>query len=207
MPFNVQARLLRVLQERCVQPLGGGEAIAVDFRLVSATNRPLRDEVAAGRFRADLYYRISGLGLGIPPLRQRSDKAALIQRLWERYRTPQQTAGLSPEVMALFQCHPWPGNLRQLSSVLQVALALADDQPIRMEHLPEEFFDDVQPTPAPNLQPRYVPAGHASDTLIEQLQACGGNVSRLARHLGISRTTLYKRLRELQGGLAQTKER
>jgi transcriptional regulator of acetoin/glycerol metabolism len=199
MPLNVQARLLRVLQERCVQPLGGGDAVAVDFRLISATNRPLREDVAAGRFRADVYYRISGLGLEIPPLRQRSDKIALIHRVWEQHRAPEQTAGLSPEVMALFLRHPWPGNLRQLSSVLQIALALADDQPIRVEHLPEEFFDDLQPAPTPQPHAHSVPAGNANDTLINQLQACGGNVSRLARTLGISRTTLYKRLRESHG--------
>ncbi|MBD7977426.1 sigma-54-dependent Fis family transcriptional regulator [Serpens gallinarum] len=199
MPLNVQARLLRVLQERCVQPLGGGDAVAVDFRLICATNRPLREEVAAGRFRADLYYRICGLGLKIPPLRQRSDKLALIQRVWEQHRAPRQTAGLSPEVMALFLRHSWPGNLRQLSNVLKIALALADDQSIRVEHLPEEFFGDLQPASGPQPQAHLVPTDIANDTLINQLQACGGNVSRLARSLGISRTTLYKRLRESMG--------
>ena len=189
MPLRVQARLLRVLQERCVQPLGSSELHPVDVRLVSATNRPLRQDVDSGQFRADLYYRISGLNLELPPLRERSDKQALFQKLWEQHREPQQRAGISREVLELFQHHPWPGNLRQLSSVLRVALAMADDQPIRAEHLPDDFFLDL-PTGAPP------PARPEHDDLASQYQACGGNISYLARHLGLSRNTLYKRLRE-----------
>ena len=191
MPLRVQARLLRVLQERCVQPLGSSELHPIDVRLVSATNRPLRQDVDSGQFRTDLYYRISGLNLELPPLRERSDKQALFQRLWEQHREPQQRAGISREVLELFQHHPWPGNLRQLSSVLRVALAMADDQPIRAEHLPDDFFLDL-PTEAP------LPAHLEQDDgdLASQYQACGGNISYLARHLGLSRNTLYKRLRE-----------
>ena len=191
MPLRVQARLLRVLQERCVQPLGSSELHPVDVRLVSATNRPLRQDVDSGQFRADLYYRISGLNLELPPLRERSDKQALFQKLWEQHREPSQHAGISREVLELFQHHPWPGNLRQLSSVLRVALAMADDQPIRAEHLPDDFFLDL-PTDAP------LPAHREPDDadLASQYQACGGNISYLARHLGLSRNTLYKRLRE-----------
>lgn len=191
MPLRVQARLLRVLQERCVQPLGSSELHPVDVRLVSATNRPLRQDVDSAQFRADLYYRISGLNLELPPLRERSDKQALFQKLWEQHREPQQLAGISREVLELFQHHPWPGNLRQLSSVLRVALAMADDQPIRAEHLPDDFFLDL-PTEAPlpvHLEPN-------DGDLASQYQACGGNISYLARHLGLSRNTLYKRLRE-----------
>lgn len=191
MPLRVQARLLRVLQERCVQPLGSSELHPVDVRLVSATNRPLRQDVDSGQFRADLYYRISGLNLELPPLRERSDKQALFQKLWEQHREPGQQAGISREVLELFQHHPWPGNLRQLSSVLRVALAMADDQPIRAEHLPDDFFLDL-PTEAPlpvHLEPN-------DGDLASQYQACGGNISYLARHLGLSRNTLYKRLRE-----------
>ncbi|SFO87847.1 GAF modulated sigma54 specific transcriptional regulator, Fis family [Ectopseudomonas composti] len=189
MPLRVQARLLRVLQERCVQPLGSSELHPVDVRLVSATNRPLRQDVDSGQFRADLYYRISGLNLELPPLRERTDKQALFQRLWEQHREPHQRAGISREVLELFQHHPWPGNLRQLSSVLRVALAMADDQPIRTEHLPDDFSLDL-PTDVP------LPVHPEPDDLASQYQACGGNISYLARHLGLSRNTLYKRLRE-----------
>ncbi|MGQ7957713.1 sigma-54-dependent Fis family transcriptional regulator [Pseudomonas sp. SP16.1] len=193
MPLRVQARLLRVLQERCVQPLGSSELHPVDIRLVSATNRPLRQEVDSGRFRADLYYRISGLNLQLPPLRERSDKAALFQRLWEQHREPRQWAGLSREVLELFERHPWPGNLRQLSSVLRVALAMAEEQPVRREHLPDDFFVDL--ASEADAPPACEPSTEAGD-LASQYQACGGNVSHLARSLGLSRNTLYKRLRE-----------
>ena len=191
MTTALQARLLRVLQDRCVQPLGGGEPYPVDFRLICATNRSLRQDVDSGQFRADLYYRINGLNLELPPLRERSDKQALIYRLWEQHREPRQTAGFSREVLELLQRHPWPGNMRQLSSVLRVALAMADEQPIRAEHLPDDFFLDL-PAKASGAKDPFRP----SMDLAGQLLACGGNLSHLARHLGLSRNTLYKRLRE-----------
>lgn len=197
MPLRVQARLLRVLQERCVQPLGSSELYPVDVRLISATNRSLRQDVDTGLFRQDLYYRISGLNLELPPLRERTDKAAMVQRIWEYHREPQQWAKPSAEVMELFERHPWPGNLRQLSSVLQIALAMADDQPIRPEHLPDDFFADLQDIDegtSASEQPGLLTAG--DDDLASQFQACGGNISHLARRLGVSRNTLYKRLRE-----------
>ncbi|MDH1263671.1 sigma-54-dependent Fis family transcriptional regulator [Pseudomonas sp. GD03944] len=194
MPLRVQARLLRVLQERCVQPLGSSELYPVDIRLISATNRPLRQDVDSGLFRADLYYRISGLNLELPPLRERTDKAAMFQRIWEHHREPQQWAGLSREVLALFERHPWPGNLRQLSSVLQIALAMAEDQPIRPEHLPDDFLADLQ-LPAADPAPAPVATLPSVDDLAGRYQACGGNISHLARSLGVSRNTLYKRLK------------
>ncbi|QLC72513.1 sigma-54-dependent Fis family transcriptional regulator [Pseudomonas sp. LPB0260] len=203
MPLRVQARLLRVLQERCVQPLGSCELFPVDIRLISATNRPLRQDVDSGLFRQDLYYRINGLSLALPPLRERSDKAALFQRVWDYHREPHQRAGISREVEALFLRHPWPGNLRQLSSVLQIALVMADDEPIRAEHLPEDFFDDLQQAPAaaepasaPQPLEQQAPGAGENQDLLGQYQACGGNISHLARNLGVSRNTLYKRLRE-----------
>ncbi|MES2818965.1 MAG: sigma-54-dependent Fis family transcriptional regulator [Pseudomonadota bacterium] len=199
MPLRVQARLLRVLQERSVQPLGATEPYPVDIRLVSATNRSLRQDVETGLFRQDLYYRISGLNLELPPLRERSDKAALFQRVWAHHRDPQQQAGLSQAVLQLFHAHPWPGNLRQLSSVLQVALAMADDQPIGVEHLPDDFFADLQPAPVavqPDPAAPLSPSASDDADLASQFQACGGNISHLARQLGVSRNTLYKRLRE-----------
>jgi len=190
MPLPTQARLLRVLQERCVQPVGSSELYPVDLRIISATNRSLREQVQLGRFREDLYYRIGGLTLELPPLRERTDKQALFKQLWQQHREPTQWAGLSNEVLALFEQHPWPGNLRQVSSVLQVALAMAEEQPIRVEHLPDDFFVDLNGV---------VPVCDAVDDsldLNERLKAVGGNISYLARELGVSRNTLYKRLRQ-----------
>ncbi|EGH03095.1 MULTISPECIES: sigma-54-dependent Fis family transcriptional regulator [Pseudomonas syringae group] len=199
MPLPVQARLLRVLQERCVQPLGSSELYPVDIRLISATNRSLRDQVQTGHFRQDLYYRISGLNIELPPLRERTDKHALIQRIWERHRDAHQRAGFSREVLELFEHHPWPGNIRQLNSVIQVALALADEQPISTEHLPEDFLLDMgmdedcrEPVKTQESTVRL----HTTEDLSQLFQAAGGNISQLAKRLGVSRNTLYKRLRE-----------
>ncbi|UZE20003.1 sigma-54-dependent Fis family transcriptional regulator [Pseudomonas sp. B21-054] len=197
MPLPTQARLLRVLQERCVQPVGSAELFPVDIRIISATNRSLREQVQLGRFREDLYYRIGGLTLELPPLRERSDKQALFKRLWEHHREPTQWAGLSREVLDLFERHPWPGNLRQVSSVLQVALAMAEEQPIRAEHLPDDFFVDLEMEPVETPEPLTVDLNDIED-LNRQLQAVGGNISHLARRLGVSRNTLYKRLRQLE---------
>ncbi|NMY05446.1 sigma-54-dependent Fis family transcriptional regulator [Pseudomonas sp. WS 5059] len=193
MPLPTQARLLRVLQERCVQPVGSSELFPVDLRIISATNRSLREQVQIGRFREDLYYRIGGLTLELPPLRERSDKQALFKQLWQQHREPTQWAGLSAEVLELFEQHPWPGNLRQVSSVMQVALAMAEDQPIRLEHLPDDFFVDLgHASPS-----KPVVMGDLDDrqNLQQRLAAVGGNISHLARELGVSRNTLYKRLR------------
>ena len=195
MPLPTQARLLRVLQERCVQPVGSSELFPVDIRIISATNRSLREQVQLGRFREDLYYRIGGLTLELPPLRERSDKQALFKRLWEQHREPSQWAGLSREVLELFSRHPWPGNLRQVSSVIQVALAMAEEQPVRPEHLPDDFFVDLEMEPVEVDEPLAVDLNDV-EALSRQLQAVGGNISHLARRLGVSRNTLYKRLRQ-----------
>ncbi len=197
MPLATQARLLRVLQERCVQPVGCSQLYPVDIRILSATNHPLREQVQQGRFREDLYYRIGGLTLQLPPLRERTDKQVLFTRLWEQHREPHQWAGLSPEVLELFERHPWPGNLRQASSVIQVALAMAQHQPIRVEHLPDEFLLDLHMAPhdTPPLRPIDL---NDPQALARELQATGGNISHLARRLGVSRNTLYKRLRQMR---------
>ncbi|SDP22926.1 Transcriptional regulator of acetoin/glycerol metabolism [Pseudomonas arsenicoxydans] len=197
MPLPTQARLLRVLQERCVQPVGSSDLFPVDLRIISATNRSLREQVQLGRFREDLYYRIGGLTLELPPLRERSDKQALFKRLWEQHREPSQWAGLSREVMELFGRHPWPGNLRQVSSVMQVALAMAEEQPVRPEHLPDDFFVDLEMEPVETAEPLAADLNDAED-LNRLLQAAGGNISHLARRLGVSRNTLYKRLRQAE---------
>ncbi|MBX8620654.1 sigma-54-dependent Fis family transcriptional regulator [Pseudomonas glycinae] len=197
MPLPTQARLLRVLQERCVQPVGSSELFPVDLRIISATNRSLREQVQLGRFREDLYYRIGGLTLELPPLRERSDKQALFKRLWEQHREPSQWAGLSREVLELFERHPWPGNLRQVSSVMQVALAMAEEQPIRPEHLPDDFFVDLEMEPVEMAEPLGIDLNDA-EALNRELQLAGGNISHLARRLGVSRNTLYKRLRQIE---------
>ncbi|CAG8871151.1 Acetoin catabolism regulatory protein [Pseudomonas fluorescens] len=193
MPLPTQARLLRVLQSRSIQPLGSGEPIAVDIRVVSASNRDLAAEVRGGRFRQDLYYRIAGLTLVLPALRERSDRRALIEQTHAQYREPGQPDYLCSEVLDLLLRHPWPGNLRQLGNVLQVALALAGPRPIGLEHLPESFIAELPGAP---LVAKAAAGPAPTHDLGILLRSAQGNVSSLARSLGISRTTLYKRMRE-----------
>ncbi|UVL58035.1 sigma-54-dependent Fis family transcriptional regulator [Pseudomonas sp. B21-035] len=203
MPLPTQARLLRFLQTRSIQPLGSGEPTPVDIRVVSATNHNLAEQVRLGHFRQDLYYRIAGLSLMLPPLRERSDRLALIEQLHQQYREPGAPTQLPGKVLELLLQHPWPGNLRQLASVLQVALALAGERPIAVEHLPDSFFADL-PETKPAAPVLATPAN--TDDLGQRLRALNGNISALARALGISRTTLYKRL-HTQGHAGAVDER
>ncbi|MDR5768857.1 MULTISPECIES: sigma-54-dependent Fis family transcriptional regulator [unclassified Caballeronia] len=201
MPLAMQSRLLRVLQERVVEPLGAARAVPVDFMLVCASNRKLRERVAQGEFREDLYYRINGLSVTLPPLAARSDLRAVVDKILRHERFAGRVVHVDDDVLALFARHPWPGNIRQLSNVLRTASAMLDDHDthIRIEHLPHDFVDELGEQPKfDNATP---PANGARLVDIEAsavsaaLKAHGGNVSATARALGISRTTLYRKLR------------
>ncbi|SDN92452.1 Transcriptional regulator of acetoin/glycerol metabolism [Rhodoferax sp. OV413] len=196
MPMAFQARLLRVLQERQVQPLGGGKSVALDFCLVCATHRQLREEMQAGRFREDLYYRINGLTLLLPPLRERSDQGALIGRLLGTL-APGQALQLAPELVTAFLHFSWPGNLRQLANVLRTACALLDEgeTTIDWQHLPDDLAQDLREKAAPTDPGMDGPLRAQSVRTMERvLQQCNGNVSEAARQLGVSRNTLYRKL-------------
>ena len=134
MPLELQARLLRVLEERQVTPLGAEETVSVDFQLLSASHRDLAELVEQGRFREDLYYRLAGVELRLPALRERTDRAELIRHLLVAEGGPD--SRLTPQAERLLMAHPWPGNVRQLRHVLRSACALADGEPIALEHLP-----------------------------------------------------------------------
>ncbi|KIG06768.1 sigma-54-dependent Fis family transcriptional regulator [Caballeronia concitans] len=201
MPLALQSRLLRVLQERVVEPLGAARATPVDFMLICASNRKLREQVAAGTFREDLYYRVNGLSVTLPPLRARSDLRAVVHRLLAVDGCAGRAIGIDESVLALFERHRWPGNLRQLSNVLRTASAMLDDHDtcIRMEHLPRDFLEEFDDAP-----PEQAPSPSASDARLADiavsavaaaLEKHGGNVSATARALGVSRTTVYRKLR------------
>ncbi|MDL0429910.1 sigma-54-dependent Fis family transcriptional regulator [Marinobacter sp. TBZ242] len=210
MPLAAQSRLLRVLQEREVMPVGSTEHIPVDILLVSATNRPLSTRIESAEFRADLYYRINGLSVELPPLREREDRRQLIHRIYQQHRDGNQADTLKPEVMAALENHPWPGNIRQLVNIIRVAVAIADGEEIELWHLPKEFLGEYGNREEPAQKPVFDPssfseAPQANDnsrtdimkhTLVVY-QQCMGNVSRAARELAVSRNTLYKRLRDL----------
>ena len=219
MPLNVQARLLRVLQERKVTPIGSTESYSVDFKLISATNLQLKEAVLAGTFRQDLYYRVSGLNLQLPALRNRSDRPELIQFLLHHHAENKQHALVSERVMQAFCDHPWPGNIRQLVSVIKIAQAMSDNQSIDLQHLPEDFFSDMDnityldqtnkqsmATMATDVNDisTEVKSATTKDTCIKTeaedvvtlYRSLNCNLSQTAKQLGVSRNTVYKRLRD-----------
>jgi len=197
MPLGLQARLLRVLQERMVTPLGSAKSIPVNVALICATNRKLREMIAQNLFREDLYYRLNGLVVRLPPLRERTDLDVVVQRLMlaEPDGARFTVAG---DVMQLFRRHAWPGNFRQLTNLLRTAMIMAADvREIRREHLPDDFLEDLPPsvdTPAV--------AGAATTRLEDAelqvirtaLEANGGNISATAKVLGVARNTIYRKL-------------
>ncbi|HSV36211.1 MAG TPA: sigma-54-dependent Fis family transcriptional regulator, partial [Ramlibacter sp.] len=144
MPLALQARLLRVLQERCVMPLGSQKSIAVDIAVIGATHRNLREMIDAGAFREDLYYRLNGLAVRLPALRDRSDLGVVARRILLA-ECPLDTPRISPSVMALFEAYAWPGNIRQLANVLRTAAVMAAGEPqITEQHLSDDFLEDVR---------------------------------------------------------------
>lgn len=201
MPYSLQARLLRVLQERVVVPLGGGRALPIDFALISATNCHLREAVDAGRFRADLYYRINGMTLTLPPLRERSDFNLLVASLLETFE-PKRRVILSSSVAKAFANHSWPGNLRELANALRTACALLEngESSIDWIHLSEDLISDIEQGRDGSMsKPRPGTLHSKMDkTILRAIDTTQGNIADAARRLGISRTTLYRRLKALE---------
>jgi len=198
MPHQLQARLLRVLQEREIIPLGSGKGIPVDIALVSATNRNLHEHVAKGLFREDLYYRLNGLRVTLPSLRDRSDLEILAERILQEESETSVT--LHMETIRLLQRHPWRGNIRQLRNVLRVALAFLDGaNEIKVSHLPEDFvmeFSGNKSVPAQNEGNLGNSLEDAESALIRQtLLDYDGNITAAAKQLGISRATLYRKIK------------
>ncbi|MDP9126452.1 MAG: sigma 54-interacting transcriptional regulator, partial [Pseudomonadota bacterium] len=207
MPLSLQARLLRVLDDRMVTPLGTDEARPVDFFLISASHRCLHDMVAEGSFREDLYYRLAGIELSLPALRDRSDRAELIGNLLRELGRAD--GGVTPAAWDLLMGHPWPGNVRQLHHVLRSAVALSDGAILTLEHFPSlgggaatapaagGSRDEAVATLSPELLKE-------RQSLREQLEAQRWNVSHVAKSLGISRNTLYRRMHKLCIPVTQT---
>ena len=250
MPLSLQARLLRVLQERQVTPLGSNKSITVDVAVIAATHCNLREMIEKHSFREDLYYRLNGLAVRLPALRERSDLMPLALRMLAA-ECPGVAPRLSERVVGYFKAYHWPGNLRQLSNVLRTAAVMAAGEPlITDDHLSDDFLEDVRrvrssatpravareearPEPAvaaPLLRPAvaevdsdeptvaapaealvanasaavFAPvAAVSSKTLGEQeidmiraaLDAANGNISEASKRLGISRNTIYRKLR------------
>jgi sigma-54 dependent transcriptional regulator, acetoin dehydrogenase operon transcriptional activator AcoR len=198
MPLALQMKLLRALQEREVVPLGGGRAIPVDFMLVCATNRNLWDLVQAGTFRSDLYFRIAQYTFELSPLRHRSDRAKLVDELWDSLGARTQRNALTQECRAQLVNYEWPGNFRQLVGCLRAMLALCEPgETLTMDALPADVRFGVtiaERALSPREKALSTLEAITATAMEDALRAAKGNVSLAARQLGVSRSTLYRRM-------------
>lgn len=192
--ISVQAKLLRVLQEKEFERLGGNQKIKAEFRLVASTNRDLPAEVVRGNFREDLFYRINVFSIEVVPLRQRKVDIALLANEFLREFCARENKILSfaPEVLQMLEEFSWPGNIRQLRNVLERAVVLARGKEVSVRDLPDELAPQA---PRRSQKPSFASLKDMEARMIrEALDRCAGNKSMAARMLGVSRKTLYKRL-------------
>jgi len=223
MPLPLQARLLRVLQERQVSPLGSSKPMPLDVAVVAATHRNLRDMISAQIFREDLYYRLNGLVVRLPSLRERSDLNTIVQKIL-RAECNGCVPELSEEVLRLLQHYHWPGNIRQLTNVLRTAAVMAAGEPlVTRSHLSDDFIEDAACTTITAIPPSATAAANVAESPRNQavaveaevpasetvttlealelqsikraLEEAGGNISVASKRLGISRNTIYRKLR------------
>jgi transcriptional regulator of acetoin/glycerol metabolism len=212
MPLMLQTRLLRVIEEREVVPLGSDQPIPVDLHVISATHRDVHQMIREGQFREDLYYRLNGITLHLPLLRDRGDKADLIRTLLREENGGQDGVRIEDDAFVKLMEYSWPGNIRQLRNALRTASALCRDGIIRSSNLPQEILDTGTPAP-----PTLVLAAAIASTemngaapaesspsaalreaecaaLLRELERMRWNISRTAQTLGISRNTLYRKI-------------
>lgn len=202
MPPSLQVKLLRVLQQREVIPVGATEAIPVDVRIIAATNRDLEEEVRRGNFRSDLFYRINVIAIDLPPLRERSDDLILLidEFLGELAGDDEESKALSQDALDAVMVYDWPGNVRELQNALEHAVILSNGNLIEPRHLPERITRQKK---EPLVADRNFT--NPSLDLVERayimfvLQAEGGNKTRAAEVLGIDPSTLYRKLSRYEG--------
>lgn len=194
MPLSLQSRMLRVLQDREVMPLGGGKATKVDFLPVAATHRPLKQLVEEGKFRPDLYYRLAHYVVELPPLRDLPGKPDILRALWRQAGAGREGVILSIEAEEKLLAYPWPGNFRQLAGVVRAMLALAEPgQQLGPEDLPAEILAPLATVPTAAISAPASLETLTDDAIRQAIAAAGGNMSKAARALGIDRSTLYRR--------------
>jgi transcriptional regulator with GAF, ATPase, and Fis domain len=224
MPASLQAKLLRVIQERQVQRIGSLKPRTIDVRFVSATNRDLETEILRGTFRQDLYYRLNGVVFTVPPLRERLDEIELLARAFIAQSAAQLGVGepqLSADVLALLRAHSWPGNIRELRNVMERAVLLCNGDVMTLEHVPQDRMqrhtpsETMQerrsllsvdlPTPratltedSPLAHPPFVAEQAERARIVSALESCAGNQTQAAKVLGISRNTLIARLKQYE---------
>ena len=202
MPLALQARLLRVLQEREVAPVGSGKVIPVDIGVICATHMNLKELIAQGRFREDLYYRLNGMRVVLPPLRQRKNLRGIVHRIVSMKSEGREAITVSDEAMDAFLNHPWPGNIRQLCNVVSTALALLGDaRQIDLPHLTDDFLMEMIERRVVSAEDKAGPAQVGTLLSMEAqavqvaLERHGGNISATAAALGVSRATVYRKIK------------
>ena len=213
MSFDLQSTLLRVLETSEFTPVGGCSPVRVDVQVVAATNVQLIEAVEAGRFRRDLYYRLNGAQIHLPPLRERPDKKMIIHQILQRELNTISAAEpfqICPEVISLIERHPWPGNIRQLINVIRATLYTASNSFISKQDLPLDFMAELKQSevnwqstdiiqsvmsmPLNNDAPIKSLSSWELHGIKTALKECNGNISLAAKRLGITRSTLYKKL-------------
>ena len=195
--YEVQVQLLRALQERKVKPIGSNQEIAINVRLISATNENLRQAIEKGDFREDLYHRINEFTIRIPDLKERKEDLLLFANHFldlANRELQKDIIGFDNDTMQLFQSYSWPGNLRQMKNVIKYATLLATGRYITRKELPEELTENL--SSHTNIQLKNVE--HERDLIRKALQECGNNKTRAAQLLGIDRKTLYNKLKIYQ---------
>jgi len=213
MSFDLQSTLLRVLETSEFTPVGGCSPIRVDVQVVAATNVQLIEAVEAGRFRRDLYYRLNGAQIHLPPLRERPDKKVIIHHILQRELkaiSVTEPFQICPEVISLIERHPWPGNIRQLINVIRATLYSASNVYISKQDLPPDFIAELKQNrddwQLADRIPSFLSMPLNNEASIMSLSSwelhgiktalkeCDGNISLAAKRLGITRSTLYKKL-------------
>lgn len=196
LPIELQAKLLRALQEREIRPLGSNEPVPLRARVLAATNRDLEAGVEKGTFRQDLYFRLNVVSLMVPPLRERKvDIPALAQHFIERHGGPAEgIAGFSPEAMDRMMSYSWPGNVRELENCVQRALALGAGPLLQLKDLPPVMLGTIKSEAQPG-EPHTL-EDLERRAIVNALETAGGDRLRAAKLLGIGKTTIYRKLKE-----------
>ena len=196
MPLALQTRLLRVLEEQEVVPLGTEIPIKVDLHVISASHRNVRNMIARGEFREDLYYRLNGITLELPPLAARTDKERLIREFLAAETSDNRPAAIEVAAYQRLLAYEWPGNVRELRNVIRTALAICDGGVVRLRDLPSELRNEALRDAVPASQ-QPDSASTVREEVLQQMRECDGNMSLTAARLGISRNTLYRRCKRL----------
>jgi transcriptional regulator of acetoin/glycerol metabolism len=212
MPLTLQTRLLRVLEEQEIVPLGSETPLKVDLHVVAASHRNLREMIAKGEFREDLYYRLNGITLELPRLADRADRERVIHRALSAETCNGRPAAIEVDALQRLIAYPWPGNIRELRNVIRTALAISEGGVVRVIDLPREIREP--PQPSASVVPAAQAAGAAApveaepletcanplqaaerSALLKVIEKCRGNMTHAAEHLGVSRNTLYRKMK------------